>query len=399
MNNSQERGKNLMLSSQYVHQYGARSILKMPQEQVKGKDTFKVEMPLLEAEKPSDLIILGVDIAKFPRTFQFFICTIGIFFFYLIYGYFQELIFRLEGFKPFGWYLTLVQFACYSGFGLVELQFKADKRRRIPIKTYGLIAFLTVATMGLSNTSVGYLNYPTQVIFKCCKLIPVLIGGILIQGKKFGVIDVSACVCMSIGLILFTLADSTVQPNFDSYGVLLISLALCADAAIGNFQEKAMKQHSSSNSEMVLYSYSVGFVYILVGMILSGQLIPAFTFCWSYPMKTYGYAVIFSLTGYLGLNFVLTMVKTSGALIAVTVTTCRKAVTIILSFLFFTKPFTMQYVWSGLVVVLGIYLNIYSKNKTNIDNSIISFKHYVTDRFLEVKHPIRAMDMSEANVV
>jgi len=48
---------------------------------------------------------------------------------------------------------------------------------------YGLLAFLSVATMGLSNTSVGYLNYPTQVIFKCCKLIPVMIGGILIQGR------------------------------------------------------------------------------------------------------------------------------------------------------------------------------------------------------------------------
>ena len=34
-------------------------------------------------------------------------------------------------------------------------------------------------------------------------------------------------------------------------GVLLISLALCADAAIGNYQEKALKQHKGSNVEMV----------------------------------------------------------------------------------------------------------------------------------------------------
>ena len=54
---------------------------------------------------------------------------------------------------------------------------------RIPIRTYAVLAFLTVATMGLSNSSVGYLNYPTQVIFKCCKLIPVMIGGVLIQSK------------------------------------------------------------------------------------------------------------------------------------------------------------------------------------------------------------------------
>lgn len=34
-------------------------------------------------------------------------------------------------------------------------------------------------------------------------------------------------------------------------GVILISLALCADAVIGNVQEKAMKLHNASNSEMV----------------------------------------------------------------------------------------------------------------------------------------------------
>ena len=35
--------------------------------------------------------------------------------------------------------------------------------------------------MGFSNASLEYLNYPTQVIFKSCKLIPVLIGGILVR--------------------------------------------------------------------------------------------------------------------------------------------------------------------------------------------------------------------------
>ncbi len=54
---------------------------------------------------------------------------------------------------------------------------------RIPLRMYALIAFLTVSTMGLSNTSLGYLNYPTQVIFKSCKLIPVMLGGMIIQGE------------------------------------------------------------------------------------------------------------------------------------------------------------------------------------------------------------------------
>ena len=37
----------------------------------------------------------------------------------------------------------------------------------------------------------------------------------------------------------------------------------------------------------------------------------------------------------------------------------RKVCTITLSFIFFSKPFTIQYVWSGLLVLLGISFNIY----------------------------------------
>lgn len=61
--------------------------------------------------------------------------------------------------------------------------------------------------------------------------------------------------------------------------------------------------------------------------------------------------------------------------LSVTVTTARKAVTIVLSFLFFSKNFTFSYVWSGLIVVLGIYLNVYSKKSkltaTDLKNMFI----------------------------
>lgn len=86
----------------------------------------------------------------------------------------QELMFRLEGFRPFGWYLTLIQFGYYTAFGTAGQLLKVDRRRKVPLKTYCFLAFLTVSTMGLSNSSLGYLNYPIQVgifmsmlIFQC----------------------------------------------------------------------------------------------------------------------------------------------------------------------------------------------------------------------------------------
>ena len=187
---------------------------------------------------------------------------------------------------------------------------------------------------------------------------------------------------MTVGLIFFTLADVSLDPHFEATGVILVSLALGADAVIGNVQEKTMKSYGSSSAEMVLYSYAVGSVYLFLGLLIKGDLLKALTFCASHPTETYGYALLFSLAGYVGVNFVLALVKHFGALVAVTVTTCRKALTIVLSFLFFAKPFTGQYVWSGLLVMTGIYLNVYGKNPQTFHRAMILFTDCVLERLV-----------------
>lgn len=96
--------------------------------------------------------------------------------------------------------------------------------------------------------------------------------------------------------------------------------------------------HAKLNSfEKVLYSYGIGFFYVLIGEILFDNFIeafyfwlkvsdfktfsfcfPSFPFFFQFPIETYGYAFIFSLTGYMGINVVLHLVKHFGALLAVT---------------------------------------------------------------------------------
>lgn len=156
-----------------------------------------------------EIKVLCIDLTYYNSTTQFLLCCAGVFFFYLMYGYMQELIFTLDGFKPFGWFLTLIQFAYYTFFGFFERKLEMhNPKRNIPLRTYSLLAFLTLGTMGLSNSSLSYLNYPTQVIFKCCKLVPVLLGSMLIQKKQHGPLDFLAAVAMCVGLTAFTLGKS-----------------------------------------------------------------------------------------------------------------------------------------------------------------------------------------------
>lgn len=231
-----------------------------------------------ESEKLPFLPTQEISTSENAHKPRFLLLAGGVLVIYIFYCYMQELIFTLKGIP--GWYMTLFQFFCYTTFGIIS-DWKEFYHRLIPIKTYCLLAFLTLGTMSLSNASLEYLNYPTQVIFKGCKLIPVLIGGILIQKKKFSLLDILAALCMTTGLVYFTLADLKVHPKFSIIGVVMICTALLFDAAIGNFQEKAMRDNSVTNiTEVIVFSYGIGFCYLLFFLVVTGNFWSEFLFFW-----------------------------------------------------------------------------------------------------------------------
>lgn len=89
------------------------------------------------------------------------------------------------------------------------------------------------------------------------------------------------------------LVDSKISPNFNTVGISMISTALLFDAAIGNVQEKAMRDYKAPNNEVVLYSYGIGFLYLFVAMLFSGNILPGLRFC-----ATVSYTGFYSYTRY-----------------------------------------------------------------------------------------------------
>ena len=60
---------------------------------------------------------LGVPLRTSSQQLVF--CILGTFACYLLQGYLQEFIFRVDGFD-FGWFLTWVQFLLYTAFAAIE---------------------------------------------------------------------------------------------------------------------------------------------------------------------------------------------------------------------------------------------------------------------------------------
>lgn len=88
----------------------------------------------------------------------------------------------------------------------------------VPLKMYMLLALIIMGSLGFTNASLEYLNYPAHIMFKTCNQIPVMIGGILILRKRYKLLDYIAILSMCIGLIWFTLTTYQSSPDFNILG-------------------------------------------------------------------------------------------------------------------------------------------------------------------------------------
>lgn len=285
-------------------------------------------------------------------------------------------------------YFTLLQFISFSLFGLTHLFYRQKfcddhfdmfhmlhpsnlKRTCRPnISEYLLVAMLSTASIGLTNLSVANLNYVTHMMFKSCKLIPVMIGSVLIVGRQYSLTNMVACLLMSSGLVIFTFFDSKIYPDFNMKGLMFVSLALCSDAIVGNYQETLFKRYTIHNSEMIFYSYGIGSVCMFVVSIAKMEFIPAIEQWFTRPFYSYISCLIYSLLGYAGIFSVYSLIREFDALLTVTVTTLRKAFNVVLSFILFPKPFSVGYLLSGFIIFTGVCLEVIARNHSKIFSTV-----------------------------
>lgn len=114
------------------------------------------------------------------------------------------------------------------------------------------------------------------------QVLPVMVMGAFIPGlrRRYPVHEYISAVLLVIGLILFTLADANTSPNFSVIGVAMIAGALVMDAFLGNLQEAIFIMNpETSQMEMLFCSTVVGLPFLLLPMILTGELFKAWNSC------------------------------------------------------------------------------------------------------------------------
>lgn len=134
-------------------------------------------------------------------------------------SYLEETLFKQQHFKsPF--FMVLVMCVLYSLFFVVWKLGFSDNKALLP-ESLGSggdrsirisMAFLCVSyamANSLTKLSLQFVSVPTQIVFKSCKLVAVMLGSTVILGKSYSVKEYLIALALVAGMVSFALADFT----------------------------------------------------------------------------------------------------------------------------------------------------------------------------------------------
>lgn len=313
---------------------------------------------------------------------KFLMYATGIGLSYWYYGILQERITRTKH-QPdgemFNCTMTLVLLQCIFNtlFAKFILAFVFDQGKdRTKASYYGICSLTYLTAMVSSNMALRHVNYPTQVVGKSCKPIPIMILGVLIGRKSHALKKYLFVLLIVVGVALFMYKkeialgslNQAAPADFSAgllsmlgIGEMLLILSLSMDGVTGAIQERMKAEHATKSGHMMYYVNLWSTIYLLVATLFTGELFRFNEFIGKHP-SLINDIMLFSSLSAVGQLFIFLTVAEFGPLSCSIVTTTRKFFTVLTSvFLFGNKLTPTQWVGTSLVF-LGLSLDaIYGK--------------------------------------
>ncbi|XP_023724167.1 solute carrier family 35 member B1 [Cryptotermes secundus] len=297
---------------------------------------------------------------------KFLVYAVGIFVCYFYYGVLQEKITRGtygedENQEKFTCMLALVFFQCVVNYIFAKIVLATvmkqgeDNTRTL---YYSSSALTYLLAMVCSNMALQWVNYPTQVVGKSGKPIPVMILGVLLGRKNYPLRKYLFVLLIVVGVAMFMFKDgrSGEGSSVVGFGEFLLALSLMMDGLTGAIQERMRSEYKTKSGHMMLNMNLWSIIYLGVAIIVSGEGLVFVNFIQRHPSLVWQ-LLTFSVASALGQFFIFLTVSDFGPLPCSIVTTTRKFFTVLGSVILFGNTLLIRQWFATVIVFTGLFLD------------------------------------------
>lgn len=300
-------------------------------------------------------------------------CALGTFVCYFYYGILQESITKgkyVDGDKTekFKYTMTLVFIQCIIN-ALAAYIIKSTWQKEVDQTPMNMNLFCSLSYLGAmlaSNQALQHVSYPTQVLGKSAKPIPVLILGVLFARKRYPAGKFLYVLMIVIGVAMFLFEGDKVGSKDGALfgmGEILLLVSLTLDGVTGALQENMRSKHKTGPYTMMFQINLWSILWLALGLMISGEGLSALGFIQRHPGVLVK-MLTFSIASALGQMFIFLTVTSFGPLTCSIITTTRKFFTILASVIIFQNPMSSQQWVATVLVFTGLGLDgAYGKEK------------------------------------
>lgn len=247
---------------------------------------------------------------------------------------------------------------------LNKLSHSSPLRAFAKVNGYVWLAFVSLSyllAMLSSNEALRYVSYPAQALAKSCKMVPVMLGNVLV-GVKYGAREYLTVFVITAGVSVFQMADQAKAGKESTMlGMALLLFSLTLDGVTGSHQHLLDREYQMSTHDLMFGMNAFAFAFTLVALVATGEGERGIKYVLQYPYIQQD-ILLFALASAFGQNFIFYTITGPGPLACTMITTTRKFFTILLSVLAHPENSLLGQQWLGVFLVfVGLGSEIFDK--------------------------------------
>lgn len=242
----------------------------------------------------------------------------------------------------------------------------ASRGLKAPLLQYAPASLSNILSSWAQYEALKYISFPTQVLSKSSKIIPVMLVGRLLHRKSYPWSEYAEAAFITLGVAIFSLNEKTPKAGHEGgsdsiLGYLLLALYLTCDSFTSQWQDKVFKKFHVSQFQMMLGINLCSIVFTGASLLQTGQGGTSWAFMLRHPDAAQ-HVFLLSLSSATGQLFIFYTIKQFGAIIFTIMMTIRQMLSMVLSCLIFAHPMA----WPSLVGAMICFTTIGVRINRNI---------------------------------
>ena len=264
--------------------------------------------------------------------------------------------------------------AVFSFFVLSLCNDTSGLRNKAPLANY-----LAISTANLFATSClleasTKVTFSTKTFAKSSKMVGVMIWGVVLCGKRYGVVGYGVGVLVGMGCTIFQVSGAAGKGAAENswYGLMMMVGYFGFDGFISAFQEKLFRDYGMSIYEPILYVNLMSSVMASFGFARLGDVWLTLNVIQNHPWIVVGMTLL-SMSAVCGQVAITYTIKECGALVFATIMAIRHFLVVFLSTVMIGVIFLRgmsRNQWIGASIVIGalLYNSYHEANQSESDD-------------------------------